>query len=341
MLRLRNFIFFILIIIMMNGCGNGDEKNDDKTAAGRNEDLIVKDESGTRVNLQLKPVKGDNLNYKMVAVTTSKEKGPQTGDREVTTNQTINYFYSEEVYDITDANIITYKVKFDSIVIHSDIASGDSTVQITYNSNVHDTVYSMPEFLQYNSIMGEEFFMRVNSYGEITEVYGMEKVYENMFKLLGDTLNQEQKSAVRESFSSESIKPVLQQQFQMFPQHEVLLDSAWTRSYETSLMVFPVKNLLNYKLTDIKEENNETIVTIEGGMSIEFIDKEFKESQVTYRIEDVTTGGSGKVIFNLTKGTIVSKETQTNIDMKLRLSAGGQSANATQTLTTRLKVEQY
>jgi hypothetical protein len=338
MLRLKNLIFLLTLIFFINGCGK-DDPEDDTTSGGKNEDLLIKDESGTRVNLMLKPAKGDIFNYKMVAVTSSTEKGPQTGDMEIVTNQTINYFYSEEVYDATDAGIVTYKARFDSIIINSDVSSGDSSVSIVYNSNIKDSVYNMPDFLQYNSIMGEEFFMRVDPQGEITEVYGMEKVYENMFKLLGDTLNQEQKSAIRESFSSESIKAVLQQQFQMFPQQEIALDSSWTRSYETSFMVFPVRNLLNYKLTEVREENDEIIITVEGSMAIEFIDKEFKEDRVTYTVEDAKTGGTGKVIFNLSKGAIVNKETQTNIDMQLRLSAGGQSAKATQNITTSLKVD--
>lgn len=333
----------LMIILSMNGCGNkeepaGDKKTNNKQGAG-NSDLIKKDDKGTRVSLILKPAKGDVFKYKMNAKTSSKEKSPMTGDKEVTSVQDIFYYYTEEVNDISSGGIITYKIKFDSITIVSSASEKDSTISMTYNSNIKDSVFSKPDFIQYNSIMNEEFFARVSPQGEISEVYGLEKVYQNMFKSLGDTLTTDQKESLKESFGKDAIKAVLQQQFQMFPENDVYQDSTWTRSYETQMLIFPVKNVLSYKLKDIKEENNQFLVTIDAELAVDFIEKEIKEKQMSYKVEDVKTGGKGLITYNVSRGCIAKKETNTNIELGMKISAGPQSVKTVQNVTTELKVD--
>lgn len=333
-----------VFVALMQGCGKKDEPVNDKSkdsgsTGNVNADLVKKDDKGTKVTLALKPKKGDILKYKMNAKTTSKEKSPMTGDKEMSSSQDINYFYTEEVNDVNSSGIITYKIKFDSINVLSSVSTSDSSVSMIYNSNIKDSVYAKPDFIQYNSIMNEEFYARVSPNGEITETYGLEKVYENMFKSLGDTLSSDQKESLKESFGKDAIKAVLQQQFQMFPEKEVYQDSSWTRSYETQILIFPVRNILSYKLKDIKEENKQTLLIIDADLSVDFIQKELKEKQMSYKVEDVKTGGKGNIVFNLSKGCTALKETTTSIDLGMKISAGGQSVKTTQNVLTELKVE--
>lgn len=337
------FMFGIMTSLFQS-CDKKDEKADEKGKTGENKssdnsDLVKKETAGTKVSLTLKPKKGDVFKYKMNAKTTSKEKSPMTGDKEMSSTQDINYYYSEEVNDISSTGIITYKIKFDSINIVSTVSSKDSTMSISYNSNIKDSVYSKPDFIQYNSIMNEEFFARVSPNGEISETYGLEKVYENMFKSLGDTLTAEQKESLKDSFGKDAIRAVLQQQFQMFPEKEVYQDSSWTRSYETQILIFPVRNILSYKLREVREENNQTLLFIDADLSVDFIEKELKEKQVSYKVEEVKTGGRGNIVFNLSRGCVTRKETSTSIDMGMKISAGGQSVKTTQDVITELKVD--
>ncbi len=337
------FLVLILAGISVSGCGDKDKSDADKQQndSGKgsgNSDLLIKDEKGTKVSLVLRPKVSDTFRYTMNAKTTSKEKSVLTADREITSTQDISYFYSEEVNDVSSSGIITYKIKFDSINIVSTASSADSSMSMTYNSNIKDSVYSKPDFIQYNAIMNEEFFARVSPQGEISEIYGLEKVYDNMFKALGDTLTMEQKESLKDSFGKDAIKAVLQQQFQMFPQTEVYKDSTWTRSYETQILIFPVKNVLSYKLSDIKEENNQTLLTIDADLAVEFIQKELKDKKMTYKIEDAKTGGKGVIVYNLTKGCVDRKETSTSIEMDMKISAGGQSVKTAQDVITALKV---
>lgn len=326
-----------------SGCDNKpkdeNQSNSGSTSGGASE-LIVKDEKGTKVSLLLKPKKGDTFRYKINAKTTSSEKSPLTGDKEMTSEQDINYFYTEEVNDVTSSGIITYKIRFDSINIVSSVKSADSSVTLVYNSNIKDSVHSKPDFLQYNAIMHEEFFARVSPQGEISEIYGLEGVYDKIFKGLGDTLTSEMKNELKNSFGKEAITAVLQQQFQMFPQSEVYQDSTWNRSYETQILIFPVKNILTYKISDIKEDKGKTVVTIDADLAVEFIEKEFKDKGMSYKAEEINTGGRGKIMFDITRSCVVKKETTTNIDLGMKISARGQSITTSQKVKTQLDVQE-
>jgi len=336
-------VFLCMTIVLISGCGEKNENKDGKSkkevSSSVNSDLIKKDEKGTRISLVKKKKKGEVFKYKMNAKTTSKEKGPMTEEKEVTSTQDIFYYYTEEVNDISSTGIITYKIKFDSISIMSTVSTSDSSLSLKYNSNVKDSVYSKPDFIQYNSIMNEEFYARVSQTGEISEIYGMENIYENMFKSLGDTLTKEQKESLKESFGNDAVKAVLQQQFQMFPENEVYQDSTWTRSYETQILIFPVKNILSYKIKEIKDENNQITLAIEAELAVEFIEKELKDKSMNYKVEDSKTGGKGNINFNISKGCVTKKETNTNIDLNMKISAGGQSVKTFQNVMTELKVE--
>lgn len=336
-------IIFCAIFLTIQGCGerneNTGEKKQNESSGSVNSEFVKKDETGTKVSLVLKPKKGDVFKYKMNAKTTSKEKSPMTGDKEMNSSQDIFYFYTEEVNDISSAGIITYKIRFDSIYIMSTVSTSDSSVSLKYNSNVKDSVYSKPDFIQYNSIMNEDFYARVSQNGEISEIYGMENIYENMFKSLGDTLSNDQKQSLKESFGNDAIKAVLQQQFQMFPEKEVYQDSSWTRSYETQILIFPVKNILSYRLKEIKEENKQILLSIDAELAVEFIEKDIKDKQMNYKVEDAKTGGKGNILFNVSRGCVTKKETSTNIDLNMKISAGGQSVKTSQNVITELKVD--
>jgi hypothetical protein len=230
-------------------------------------------------------------------------------------------------------------MQYDSILIVSKIQSQDSTVTILYNSNVKDSVYNFPDFIQFNATIGTPFYMRVSDKGTVLDLYGMEKVYENIFKALGDTLGPNDKAMVENSIG-ESMKAVLQQQFQKFPDsNEVYKDSSWTSSYETQLSVFPVKNILGYKVTDIKEENGHIIVSIDASLATEVMKKEIMEKQTKALLETIDAGGQGTVTYDLSRGCITNKQTQTSIKAKIKLSQGSQSLTSDKIQTSSVLVQ--
>ncbi|MGH2575673.1 MAG: DUF6263 family protein, partial [Ignavibacteria bacterium] len=235
-------LFLLFCFIYTIGCGKKNDKVDSQSDQTTN--LIKKDSLTGKDKVQLKYIlnKGDKFSYKMTAKTSTVENSPATEGKDVKQDNEINYFYSKEVSDIDQSGIITFKAKYDSILISAKMNDRD----VKYNSNVNDTVRNNPAFIQYNAVINEHFYLRVSPEGEITDVYGLEKIYDNLFKALGDTLNEDEKQTIKDSFGKESIKEILQQELQVFPKKEIFVDSSWQRSYNTSVLFFEVVNNAMY-----------------------------------------------------------------------------------------------
>jgi hypothetical protein len=333
-LALRLLVFALIIYVM--GCGS---KKDDKTSKNSQDSivasLITKDQATGKDKVQLKYIvnKGDKFSYKMVAKTSTSEKSPATEGKEVKQDNEINYFYTKEV-DNVESGIITYRVAYDSIKITSSM--GDQIVK--YDSNVNDSVKTNPAFLQYNAVLHEPFYIRVSPTGEITDVYGLEKIHENLFKAFGDTLKEEDKAQIKESFGKESIKEVLQQEYQMFPSQPVDVDSTWIKSYNTQILFFDVVNSAQYTLKGIEDKEGRKIANIEANLVVEFLNKEVKERGIKFNIEKSETSGNGKITFDLHRGCITNKETTTTLNLEMRMSAQGESAKSEQKVQTNLTI---
>jgi hypothetical protein len=248
------------------------------------------------------------------------------------------YYYTQEVSEISASGYITFKMKYDSIIITEKLMAKDSSISQTFNSNLKDSIASKIDFIQYNALAGQEFKFRVSPKGEVSEVIELEQIHEKIFKALGDTLKADEKAKIKESMGSEALKSIIQNQFQKFPDKEIYKDSTWSFDNETNLSVFPIKNILSYKLNNVNTDKN-VIIDIIATLGIEFLSKEEKQQGMTIKLTNDEAGGTGTVSIDLTKGCVVKKETSTNINMGLKLSAQGQTANSKQTLKTNLIVE--
>lgn len=330
-------LLLAVLMVYVYGCG---DKKDDKTNNNNNKvtsDLVKKDSVSGKdmVTIKYAVKKGDVFKYKMIAKTSNMEKSPATEDKEITQNNEINYYYTKEVTDVDGGGIISYKVTFDSINISSQMA--EQTIK--YNSNVNDSIKQNPVFMQYNAVIQNPFYIRVNPSGEISDVYGMEKIYENLFKSLGDTLKEADKQTIKEQFGEESLKEILQQEYQIAPSNPVAVDSSWTKSFSTAVLFFEVVNNAKYTLKGIENKDNQTIANIEAALNVEFKNKEVTEKGMKVAIASSETSGSGKISVNLSRGCVSYKETATNLKLVLKLSAQGQSANSTQGVSTNLTVQ--
>jgi hypothetical protein len=197
-----------------------------------------------------------------------------------------------------------------------------------------------------NALIGEEFKMRVSPLGEILDVYELEKIHDNIFKAFGDTLKQQQKENLKQSLDIVSeLKKISTNQFQKFQGGEIYKDSSWSFTQETSIpflqiTVFPIRNILDYKVKEFQNSNGDVIVVIDASLNIDFINKEQKDkSGVSIKVMESKPEGKGSIFYNLTKGCIVKKETNTKIPMEAKITVKGQSANAIQNTTTSLSLE--
>ncbi|MFZ4592430.1 MAG: DUF6263 family protein [Ignavibacteria bacterium] len=341
-MRKLSYLFVIIVVfvslVSLSSCNKKDDGTKPNTTKTNATEFVKSDANGQKVTLKYVPVKGEKFNYKMTAKTFSTEKSPGTGDEEISSEQTMTYYYSQEVNDISASGYITYKMKYDSIIITEKLTARDSSITQTYNSNLKDSVNAKIDYVQYNALAGQEFKFRLSPKGEISEVIELEQIHEKIFKALGDTLKADEKAKIKESMGSEALKSIIQNQFQKFPENDVYKDSSWTFNSETTLSVFPIRNVLGYKLKDVKTDKG-VVIAIEATLGIEFLSKEEKQQGMNIKLSDEEAGGTGSVSIDLSRGCVVKKETKTSINMNLKLSAKGQSANSKQVLKTNLNVE--
>lgn len=338
-MKKRLIIFMIIItgIIFVGGCQKSDESKSDTS---RNTDLIKKDAAGDKLTLRIKPKVGDVFNYKLHIEQNGSESSTLNKGNEIKNFQIMDLYFMNEVMEINESGIITYKVRYDSIIVNVGASDKDTSYSVTYNSGVKDSIYKKSDFITFNTLIGNDFRVRVSALGEVTTIYDLEKIQNIIFKEYGDTLEADEKDIVKKSLEDQ-LKELTQTQYQMFPEKEVIKDSTWTSVQQTVLGSFPVENILNYTVTSIEVREDNFIIGLTAGLGFKILENTFKEKTtgITYKLEDIKGGGSGKIQFNISRGCIESKETEKSLSATIMASLQGQSAKSSKTDVIKLKLE--
>jgi hypothetical protein len=342
--NLRSLILLVMMVVLplfLINCGKKDPniKDENKPKTETNSELIKTDDKGnTRIDLKLKPKVGDIFRYKMVKST--KESSADAAKKEdmISQEQIEAYYYTQEVAEVNATGVITMKMKYDSIIVTVKQSAKDESNTIVYNSSVKDSISTMKDFLVYNNMIGNYFKIRVGGNNEFFEPYELEAIYDKLFKELGDTVSQQAKDAIKESLKS-SLKEVLTMQYQVFPKNDVPKDSVWSQTITSDNPPFRFKNIVNYSVKDIQKTDAGDIVSINGKLDIEFIDKEYKTKEGSMKIEDVTAGGTGLMKYNLSKGCMVKKETEQIVKMLAKVSSKGQSFKTIKETSLKLSID--
>jgi hypothetical protein len=319
--------------VIVSACG--DKKDDvtgDKTGTT---DLVKKDSITGQQVVQLKyvPKIGDKFHFRIIQKIKQKEKSPATEDKEIEVNNEIYYFYNKEVDRVEENGIINFRILFDSISISTTM--GDQSVR--YNSNINDSNKQKPEVIPYNSLINNPFYMRVNSHGKVTEVNGMEMIFESIYMAKGDSLDDSKKHQFKLSFS-EQIRSLLQREYTEFPSSNFSIDSSWSKSGDNLMMIFETKEHIKHTLKAIEDRSGQILAIIDGSLQLEFKNKEFKEEGMTIKILDSQGAGNSKIELNLTRGCIQMKESNIDVRIDMKLSAQGQSANSSQSYSETFSV---
>jgi len=339
--RVLLLLLIVALPLLYMNCGKKETetKDDKKTKTDDSSQLIKTDAKGNvRIDLKLKPKVGDIFKYKMVKSSLETSAEAAKPDDKISQEQTEVYYYTQEVTEVNESGVITLKMKYDSVNVTVKESDKKDSRTIVYNSNIKDSVSSMKDFLVYNNMIGSSFKIRVGANNDFIEPYELEGIYDKLFKELGDTISQQTKDAIKESLKS-SLKDVLSGQYQEFPKNEVPKDSSWTFTKTSDNPPFRFKNIVSYKVSDIQKNEGQNIVTIDGKLDIEFIDKDYKTKEGSMKIEEVNAGGTGIMKFNFSRGCIVKKETNQSVKMTAKISSRGQSMKTIKETSLKLNID--
>ena len=332
-------IAFVVALLFINGCQK-KEYSGPKIDKTQNADLIIKDAGGDKVNLKMKPKTGDILNYKLHIEQNGSETSSLNKGNEIKNYQTMDLYFLNEIMEVNDAGIITYKVRYDSIMVNIGASDKDTSYSLVYNSNIKDSIYKKSDFVTFNALIGNDFRVRVSSLGEVSTIYDLEKIQNIIYKEYGDTLEANEKEIVKKSLEDQ-LKELIQTQYQIFPDKEIKKDSTWTSVQQSVLGSFPVENILNYTITSIEEKDDCNIIGLNAALDFKILENTYKEKTtgITYKLDEIKGSGSGKIQFNITRGCVVSKETEKSLSAKIQASLKGQSATSSKTDVIKLKLE--
>ena len=327
---LKSTIVFLISVVLISGCG----KKDDKQGDNQN-----KKNPETSESLKLKPKTGEKNNYEMII--NQKKVLTQVDDKKnpsMSQDYFLNFYYTQEVGDVSESGYITYKIKFDSIRANIKLIHPDSTLEVKFNwpnvdplitskdiKNIRDSVMNSDDMLVYRSLIGKSIKARMSPLGEVSTIYEIEPIVDYVFDAAVEKVKDDQRDGIKKGIE-EIIKELVQQQFQKFPAEEVKKDSSWIVNKETVLdVVFPYTNILKYTIKSYESTNDGTIVTITFSPSYKLTESTYKEKGTTVELKDMNLTGGGEIKFNITKGVLVKKDSQVNLSRVIVQSAGGRS----------------
>ncbi len=333
----------LFILFSLNSCDKAKKDSSNEKidiSENRNEDLIIKDEKGEKVQLKYKPEIGDKFNYKLVIEQNSVDKSSLQKNKEVKSTQVMELYYSNQVSEINESGIITYKIHYDSVKMNVSAVSPDSSISMSYNSNKKDEATKNKDFMLFDALIGKDFKARVTHLGEVTTLYDLEKVFVYIYKEYGDTLKSSDKEIVRKSIEDE-LKELIQTQFQIFPEKEIYVDSSWSLNQEAALGSFPAENVLTYKIASLNRSEKGILIGLDASLDFKVIENSIKDKAtgLSYKLEDVKGEGSGKIELNLSRGCISKKDTKKLLFAVISASAKGQSARVEKKDEIKLTLE--
>lgn len=319
-------VFALLISIFFISCGDKkDNKTGDNSGSLRSK-FIVKDSATGKEKILLKyaPKKGDIFRYKLSLDAMQSENSPFTGDKEISQNTNQVYYYTQEVTDVNDKGIVTYKVKFDSI----QITIKQDTIQLGYNSNVNDSNRTNPLFLSYSAVVGQSFKFRLAPDGKIIELIELDEIKSAYMKMLPDSLDEKSKEKeYAQSFDPESLRGLMEEELVRFKTEYVNVDEPYQFTDDETLLVFKTKTTRQYKINEIKEESGKLLVNMTGELNVEFVTREYMEKGEKMNLDSFDTKGVSTLTIDLARGVIVKKEINVPLNIDVTLSAKGQSVS--------------
>lgn len=316
---MRKSFLFLFVIILLSGCG--DKTNDNALPGDSTEVVTVKDNNPPAlVDLKYIFKKGEKFRYRI----TSYSQAAQTIKSDTTISGKVNekyiYIVEFEAVDIDETGSTDLKTTFASI--NAEFNAPGQTMKYKSGEKL-DSVEAM-NFVQYESILNNPFNIRISQKGEILEVYKADRIMNKFIELqkIERELSADEKAQLRSMIVDGAIKPLLQQTFRIIPKKEIGADSTWTETKHSQLGTFNVTNIVDYKLDSFEKLGEDKIASYSGVLKIIAEGQtKHKEGNVEISISKPKATGSGKVLFNITKGRIQKSENKTKLEMTSTMKA--------------------
>jgi hypothetical protein len=319
---MKNLLIVIIVSLLIIGCGKNDKPVDKKTTEKPDTSGILNvskdDAPPSTVNLIYQLKKDNSYLYRLTSLSTTLQNVISDSTIKNTIKQSITYVFKMDVNEVESDNVMDIKINIQSVKLDAT-ANGQ---KYKYESGTKLDSTERLRYLEYEAVLNNPFSIRLDSKGEILEVYRLDKIVNKFLSIQGvlDSVTAAQKKEFQTNIAETAIKPLLQQVFRILPSKNVGKDSVWSNQYGTRLSVFDVTNIAKYKLKDFAKLEDNRLAVIDAGLEIIARGKnKVSEQGVNYDFKTPEATGSGTIYFDLTKGCVVKAKTTSKLKMSMTM----------------------
>jgi len=298
------FLFFV-------GCGDNKDKvqnsNQDKNILKvDSSDISTSPVENPSENFFMRYALELNKDYKYRIATLSNNQQVITFDSAITQfiKQDIIYIITAKPVELDSDSILKVLCTFNSIKLEAN-SNGQS---ISYQSGIKLDSLDALRFANYEALINNPFNVRINSNGEIIEVFKTDKIISKYLNLqnLKDSIGIEEKNVLKEQISLGAIKPLLSQIFMKLPDKSFAKDSSWTVSQSPApFLIFTLKNDNVYKIGSLEKYKDDKVAVINAQLKSEVSGStNITEQGVNYKFTKPISEANGKIYFNVDKGYV-------------------------------------
>lgn len=320
---MKPLFFALLIFLFVAGCA--DKKEDAVKTISQNPDTTgvlntTKDNNPPKdVVLNYNLAKNDHYTYRLTTMSTSAQTMISDTTLSQVIKQNITYTFDMNVIDVDSDKLMDVKAIITDVLLHAD-ANGQ---KYTYRTGDKLDSLGKMRYMEYEAIVNNPFYFRLDPKGEITEIYRVDKIINKFLELqhMKDSVTTEMKKQLQYNITDVALKPLLVQIFRTLPKNSVAKDSSWTNKYNSQLAVFQIENTAKYKLTDFEKNDENRYAVINAGLDIKSSGKnKVSERGVNYDFKNPEAMGNGKIYFNITRGVIEKSKTSTRLKMSMTMN---------------------
>lgn len=317
---MKNIFLLLFISLFVFGCG---KKEENKPAAAQSDTSsvlkTVPDNAPPKdVDLVYMLKKDQHLSYKLTSTSSQIQSVVADSTLKQSAKQTVSYIVDMDVKDVDNDNVMDIKATIKWAKLDQE-ANGQ---KLAYESGKLKDPKEIARFVDYEAVLNNPFSFRMNSKGEILEVYRVDKIVDRYLEIQGlkDSVNTEQKRQFQGNISEGALKPLIQQVFRTLPKNKVAKDSTWHFDYPSRMGVFDIQNIAQYKLVNFEkmQNNDNKLAVIEAGLKIVPKGKnKVSDRGIDYDFKNPEAQGSGTIYFNVSKGCVQNSKTSTKMKMSV------------------------
>lgn len=326
-------LLLLITVFLFNSCSKTDEKTSEQKIDSSNsvQKQIEEEVTGPKIKLAYKFKPGNKFSYRLKTVSENSEeiKADTTLTNKI--KQSSTYRMDFTVKNVTEE----FGTELD-VIISSITADTDFNGQkINYDSKYIYSTRERAQFVDYEAVKKVPFKIFVNEIGQVTKVDNVNKIMNNILQIqqIPDTLSQKTKEQMKFNIGTGTLMPLTQQIFKVLSDEKVGVNSTWELKYSTPIAVFKVDNIAKFRITEFNFEQD-SLVTIASTLTISSTgENKATENGVDYTFSEPKLTGSGKVIFNNSKGMVEKSESLTNLEMAMVME--GLDANKQKKVNTK------